>query len=479
MTEQRKKRLLDKLRRSRARLMVRDPDIALVLMYMSFVATKEVHRISTNGKTIFFDPDWIQKLSNFEIDYILSHEVIHVVLGDTKRPAFLCGDRFHHACDIIACSVMRDRGWSCEKLQHIGNLTHRTYFPGHEGNELEPLEAYREVPFDPSAMSPAERRKFQIDSDQFWGGKTLPSDATYILFPGYDELLETPSKEEKGKLIRVKYKVVQPLLLDGASDISNTDDNSDGSGICNNTDSDMEPITLPDISNSCDCQENTPNNESNYDELDAAIDRLLNMIEEMEYVHPRQSELLDRIWKGVGASKLEWKRLLASFLQEEINDYSFQPPDRRFSESDFFLPDFNLAEQNVKDILFMVDTSGSINDDVISAVYGEICAAIEQFGSSLQGKLGFFDTRVITPVPFSSIHQLLKIRPKGGGYTDFDCIFRWIKQRCNSLPSCLVIFTDGMGDYPSEADAMGIPVLWILYGNEPFPRWGRRARIKN
>lgn len=111
MTPQRQKRLREQIRRSRARLMVSDPALAMLLMYLRFVATKDVYRISTNRREILFDPDWFQMLGKKETDYILSHEVIHIVLEDTKRPAFFTGDRFHHACDIIACSVMRNRGW--------------------------------------------------------------------------------------------------------------------------------------------------------------------------------------------------------------------------------------------------------------------------------------------------------------------------------------------------------------------------------
>ena len=32
------------------------------------------------------------------------------------------------------------------------------------------------------------------------------------------------------------------------------------------------------------------------------------------------------------------------FIQEEVVDYSFTPPDRRFDDSPFFLPDFNGKE---------------------------------------------------------------------------------------------------------------------------------------
>ncbi len=452
MTPKRQERLRQQIRRSRARLMVRDPAVAMVLMYLRFIATKEVCRISTDGRTIFFDPDWFQKLDKEETDYILSHEVLHIVLEDTRRPAFFSGERFHHACDIIACSVLRDRGWDAEELPHIGKLPHRTYFPRHEGNALEPLEAYREVPFDPGAMPPAQRRRFLIDSDAFWGGRTLPETGTLILFPGYDELLEQP-EENKPETIQVRYGEVPQ----GAAVAEAGGDRED-----------PEPPP-PDSDNRSDNYE---------DALDAAIDRLLDMIETMDSDSPQQLDLLERIWKGVGSARLEWRKILDCFLQEELNDYSFLPPDRRFADSGFFLPDFNLTERSLRDILFMVDSSGSVGDDTIADVYAEICAAIEQYDGALQGKLSFFDTQVTAPAPFGSIQQLLKIRPRTTGGTDFGCIFRYIDRFFSKPPECVVIITDGLGDYPAEEDAHGIPVLWLLYGNAPFPDWGKQARIQ-
>lgn len=345
---------------------------------------------------------------------------------------------------------MRDRGWKEEELPNIGRLPHRTCFPGHEGNELTPLEAYREVPFDPSGLKAGERLKYRIDSDEYWGRPDLPKDGILILFPGYDDLLESPVEDKPGR-IRVKDQSYTPLSGAGDGEVQK----ADAPG-----------------------RETGESEDSFDDELDAAVDRLLDMIETMESQSPQQTEFLERIWKGVGAARLEWRKILDSFLQEEINDYSFQPPDRRFADSGFFLPDFNQAETSLRDVLFMVDSSGSVNDDTIADIYAEICSAIEQFDGALQGKLGFFDTQVTTPAPFGSIQQLLKIRPRMTGGTDFGCIFRYVGSCCEREPACIVIITDGLGEYPAEEEARGVPVLWILYGDAAFPTWGKQARIE-
>ena len=191
-------------------------------------------------------------------------------------------------------------------------------------------------------------------------------------------------------------------------------------------------------------------------------------------------EFIQRMIANMKAPSLDWKKLLNNFLQERISDYSFSPPDRRFSETAFFLPDFNEKDFVTKEILFMVDTSGSVNDETLAAVYSEIRGATEQFSGKLTAKLGFFDTMVTEPIPFESVDDLLAIIPYGGGGTDFRVIFEYIQYELyDKLPACIVVFTDGDGPYPAESRAMGIPVLWILDNNQFAPPWGTVIKIIN
>ena len=158
-------------------------------------------------------------------------------------------------------------------------------------------------------------------------------------------------------------------------------------------------------------------------------------------------------------------------------DYSFSPPDRRFDESPFFLPDFNGKEDIVEDILFMIDTSGSMSDAAITAAYSEIKGAIDQFDGKLKGWLGFFDAAIIEPKPFSSEEEFCVIRPAGGGGTDFQIIFEYVQQHMQTLPASIIILTDGYAPFPQEQLAMGIPVLWLLNNEKVEPPWGKVARI--
>lgn len=185
-----------------------------------------------------------------------------------------------------------------------------------------------------------------------------------------------------------------------------------------------------------------------------------------------------RLLKELKNSQTDWRTILNDFVQEEIVDYSFTPPDRRFDESPFFLPDFNDKDDLVEDILFMIDTSGSMSDDMITAAYSEVKGAIDQFDGKLKGWLGFFDAAVIEPKPFANEDEFRIIKPAGGGGTDFQIIFEYVQKHMqDKLPASIIILTDGYAPFPKKRIAGGVPVLWLLNNDQVVPPWGKVARI--
>lgn len=186
---------------------------------------------------------------------------------------------------------------------------------------------------------------------------------------------------------------------------------------------------------------------------------------------------IERILRELRRPRIDWRTMLNDFVQEEICDYSFSPPDRRFSESVFFLPDFNDTEVKVENVLFMVDTSASITDEMIRVAYSEIKGAIDQFEGKLSGMLGFFDTSVYGPYAFDGITDVTAIRPKGGGGTSFYSVFEAV-QGMEQIPASIVILTDGYAHFPAESMAQDIPVLWLINNEDIAPPWGTVARMQ-
>lgn len=186
---------------------------------------------------------------------------------------------------------------------------------------------------------------------------------------------------------------------------------------------------------------------------------------------------LKRLVNKITKPQKDWRVLLHEFVQPENNDYTFNPPDKRYNDYNFFLPDYNDSEDAVKNILFMIDTSGSILDRELEIAYSEIVGAINQF-SSLTGKLGFFDSIVYDPVDFLDVNDIFDIKPQGGGGTDFTNVFKYINKNYNDdPPAAIIILTDGYDDWPVE-NITTIPVLWLINNEEQVPPWGAYTTLK-
>ena len=176
--------------------------------------------------------------------------------------------------------------------------------------------------------------------------------------------------------------------------------------------------------------------------------------------------------------QIDWRVYLQNFIQENIIDYSFTPPDNRFSDSDFIMPSFSEPDEEIKDILFMVDVSGSMSLQDIITCFSEIQSAINIFNGKLKGHVGFFDAKVHGVEEIDEDTDVRNIKPIGRGGTNFDVVFKYIEDDMRDrLPASIIILTDGYCDFPKEEVSLGIPVLWVINNNEITPPWGNITRI--
>ena len=308
------------------------------------------------------------------------------------------------------------------------------------------IEAIRYIPFDPSVMEPAKRRQFMIDSQQWWDRKDDRGEAGEIVLSPLDKDPEDLqyTGPTYGGSHSFKKEFFPDVPTDGEDEES--DDDSSSAGL---------------------------------EEFNSPINNTIRMLRQ-EIKNPMMGNddgVIERFWKDADAKTLDWKRMLHSFVQEDVFDYSFTPPDKRMQECDFFLPDYNVHHEVVRNVLFMVDTSGSISDDILAIAFEKIRQALEQFQDSLSGTLAFFDRKIHNPMPFSSIEDIKKMHPYGGGGTDYHCIFEYVNGlSIPNTPTSIVIVTDGEGVFPNEPVANNIPVLWLICGDCDAP-WGRSVRL--
>ena len=373
--------LTKRLLLSRTRILIKQPFYGLLLMHVGFGLDSACPTAYTDGQKIAFNPDFLDELTDEEVDIVMMHEIMHIALKHCFRGHGLQAERYNIACDIVVNSnIVYASGLSAESIAlKCDKEPWRLTPKGEEGYLYTAEEVY--------AMLPATKEgRSGFDGHDQWGREGLDSEEEDL----WDKRIADAAEMSKS-CGKVPYGVERKLA-------------------------------------------------------------------------------------ELRGPKHDWRTLLANFVQEEVNDYSFSPPDRRY-EGDFFLPDFNDTDVSVKKILFMIDTSGSMSKAQLTEMYSEIYGALEQFNGKLSGWLGFFDAKVVPPVAFDSPDKFKLIKPKGGGGTDFGVVFKYVKDKMQEeLPSAIIIMTDGCAEFPPVRETLGIPVLWVVNTNAQ-PPYGKVIRV--
>lgn len=397
------RKYIKRLLLSRMRILCNNGFYGLLLMHMIFSIDENCETAATDGERIFFNPKFLDELDDKELDFVMMHEILHVVLQHCFRQGHRDDERFHIACDIVVNSnilLSKNMDLDSISLKKYGALMHLAP-NGKEGHEYSAETVYEML----STLLQDKKNLSNINSKKRKNSNSTWDDHTRWGKDGNEFLSEI---------------------------------------------------------------------------WDKRFEDVCEVISKRDSVNNRGNMPLfaERYLKKLKSPQVDWRLILKDFIQEEVTDYSFMPPDKRFNENPFFLPDLNEKDDFVENILFMIDTSGSMSDEMINAAYSEVKGAIDQFAGKLKGWFGFFDSAIIEPKPFENEEDFKIIKPFGGGGTDFKIIFDYVKKHMNEkMPASIIILTDGFASFPSEKYSNGIPVLWLINNEEVIPPWGKVARI--
>ena len=171
---------------------------------------------------------------------------------------------------------------------------------------------------------------------------------------------------------------------------------------------------------------------------------------------------------------MPWRELIQTNLTSAIRtDYSWMRPSRRGWHMDAIMPGMTPGEEI--DVVVAIDMSGSISNKQAQQFLGEISGMMDAF-DGYKIHVFCFDTEIYNPQDFNSenMDTIDTYEPQGGGGTDFDCIFTYLKDIGN-VPKRLICFTDG---YPcgSWGDSDYCDTTWIIHGDKnPNPPFGTYA----
>jgi predicted metal-dependent peptidase len=183
---------------------------------------------------------------------------------------------------------------------------------------------------------------------------------------------------------------------------------------------------------------------------------------------------IQRMIKELTEPKMNWREIIRQQIQSTIkDDFSFMRPNRKGWHMGAILPGTNFKE--TIDICVSIDMSGSIGDDQAKDFLSEIKGIMQEY-QDFNIKVWCFDTSVYNEADFNgySMDEFDEYQPQGGGGTDFDCNWNYMKEN-DIQPKKFIMFTDG---YPwgSWGDENYCDTVFIIHGNDKIvPPFGEYA----
>lgn len=464
---------LHKITVTRTRLIIhKDAFYGFLAMSMELVPRFDVPMGATDGRNIYFNPDYINAVTIEEIEGFIAEECQHIMLLHHTRRGTRDPKLWNVACDQVIFNVLSDEGYFIPEYVNFDKA-----YAGMSAEEVYTVLAHEKE----KAEEGEKADNGETGDSGETGNSSAPSDS-----PDGDQSDES---EE--------------------TDSDDTDTDSDESEDDNGGDSDSDNTGGESGSNSGgDESDEAKNSDPETRNLDGAntsrggvIDALNADGSEMSQAEKQREEKETCIKiaqaaqqaKAVGAGSgsasrfiksmfepsVPWQDVLKSYFEEigvNVYDYTFATPDPGTRHLGLYLPDLE-TKSNAK-IAVAVDVSGSISEEELFVFATELQSIIDEYDPERVYVL-YFHSYVCKVEEYERGEQLNLEIPETGG-TAFQPIFDTIEEMgiSTDIKVCVVL-TDLHGDSPIEPS--GYPVIWCAYnkyGNAGVHPWGIRVDIR-
>src|ERR1700745_1040612 len=104
-----------RIQKARTTLLLDHPFFGTLLFRLGAQARSSIATMATDGVSLYFNPEFVEKLSSAELIGTLAHEVMHPALQHHTRRAGRSPKRWNMACDYAINPMLRDAGLTLPK----------------------------------------------------------------------------------------------------------------------------------------------------------------------------------------------------------------------------------------------------------------------------------------------------------------------------------------------------------------------------
>ena len=449
---------------ARKRLILDYPFWGTLALKLKLVEDFSHPRGWTDGKTLGFNPRWVDTLSMSQTIAFNAHEVGHPMLKHHLRREGRKYRLYQICCDLALNPILmeaefdlpgepafeeRFKGMSVEEIYKIREEEERQQLR----EKLKELEK-KEGDDDEDENESTNTNKDENKSDQSSEDKDDEKKEDHPESEDVDNEDQDQSETSPGDGTDGGDK--QDEDEGGESGQENVG-NGGGGNLNEREDNQIDPDDPSDCGEVKDFpgEQTTPSKaEKNTEEIDWNISTL-----QATEVAKKCGETpggMERIIEEIIHPKLDPREVFQQFIAKLAkDDYNWIQPNRRYIQGGIYLP--SLKSDELLNIIFALDTSGSISEKELSIMTGWLEMILETYPAEIHAV--YSDCQFQGDEIFTRDSLPLKLHPKGYGGTDFVPVFEWVEEQ-KLEPTCLVYMTDlCCWSFPEKEPPY--PVMWI------------------
>jgi predicted metal-dependent peptidase len=425
-----------KLTRARVQLLLSQPFFATLCLRLDLISAG-IPTMATNGKVIYYNPEFVESLAPDELQGVLAHEVLHCALAHHCRRGARDARLWNEAADFAINPIVLKNGLTLPRDALIDDR--------YEGLSAEEIYArlLEERSDNPVGSNSSEPSGAGNSGNQ--GSQPVQSDAHADNSPpNSQEPQNDPPNSQNGKGPQ-----------EGTEPAAAMEDRPGGFG---------EVLDATDESGHAASEAEKARQEHQWS---IAAEQAVRMAKACGH----GAADVERPLQEARQSKEDWRAILREFVTATVpSDYTWSPPNRRYIASGLYLP--SVRREGVGQLVIAVDTSGSVGQKELDQFAGEIAAISEEAQPEMIHVVNCDE--VVNSTQEFNQSEPIKLEPAGGGGTNFRPVFEWVDKQ-NIAPACLIYLTDlDCNSYPDSAPTY--PVLWVTASRRTAP-FGETLKI--
>lgn len=481
------------------RLLVKYPFFGSVVANSNFIAEPAVGTAGTDGKNIYYNPNFIESITDDQQTFIFAHEICHIAFEHIFRSEGKDKDLWNIATDSVVNAFLKQDGLPI--VEGVVDIPEAINYDAEEMYK-KLLEKKKQQQQQNGQRNGQNQQSSQQQNQQQSGGngqnqeqnqeKQQQSSGSEQSGDDQQQSQSQQQSSSSGENSQEQDKQSQEQSGNGSGEDSQEEEKQQDVG------HDTHSMWEQAVKKHKEEQEKSGKKESLLDKL-LGKDKKEKEKSELE---KKQEELEGMGEKDAFKKNLEDKKKQLEELKEAIskqasqagtstnrdvrtvNDIGTAKPivdwryvlreaikyDVDWSYKNATLEDgvvvANLEEQPMPETEIVLDTSGSINETLLKNFLRE-CKNILQHTKL---KVGCFDTEFYGFHEIRTEEDIENMRFEGGGGTDFDVAVGAFSRRVENK----IIFTDGEASMPD----MPLDAIWIVFGGERInPKGGRVIHI--